>query len=96
MNIAESWNYYICETVIACKVAEKTIPEVEAYIVTCKQEEWVFLVACDDVCPWVFYIFLARDGVEYAKTMEHTVLTASRARGLGAGQALMDALCEHA
>ena len=28
--------------------------------------------------------------------MEHTVLTASRARGFGAGLALMDALCEHA
>ena len=97
LDISEIWNYYIRETSITFNASEKTIHGVEAAIEACRLEDRAFLVAQDDLGVLGFATYFQfRRGVGYAKTMEHTVLTASRARGLGIGRILMSALFDHA
>ena len=57
---------------------------VEAAIEACRLEDRAFLVAQDDLGVLGFATYFQfRGGVGYAKTMEHTILTASRTAGSG-------------
>ena len=49
LNISEIWNYYISETAINFNATKKTITEVETVIDRCKQKDWAFLVAHDNL-----------------------------------------------
>jgi len=63
---------------------KKTIHGVEAAIEACRLEDRAFLVAQDDLGVLGFATYFQfRGGVGYAKTMEHTILTASRTAGSG-------------
>lgn len=97
LDISEIWNYYIRETSITFNPSEKAIHGVEAAIEACRLEDRAFLVAQDDLGIFGFATYFQfRGGVGYTKTMEHTILTAPRARRLGVGLTLMSALCDHA
>ena len=70
---------------------------VQENIKSCEKDGRGFLLAEDlgSVLGFCTY-FQFREGIGYAKTMEHTILITRLANGFGIGGALMTALCKHA
>ena len=92
-GIAAIQNPVIRDTAITFNSQEKT----EEDISTAIRELPCFLVAEEDGQLLGFVSYLPfRRGVGYGRTMEHTILLAPAARGMGAGRALMKAAEEHA
>ena len=95
--IAEIWNYFICETTVTFNSEKKSTEMIRDTIKSCEKEGRAFLLAEDlgGVLGFCTY-FQFRAGIGYAKTMEHTILTARHANGRGIGSALITALLKHA
>ncbi len=95
-GIAAIWNPIIRDTAITFTTAEKTLPALEAMIRERQAAGQGFLVAeMEGVAGFATYGAF-RNGPGYARSAEHTVLLAPRARGQGVGRALMDQLLAHA
>ena len=95
--ISNIWNFYISNTTVTVNSAEKSNATVKNLIDSCKFDGRAFLLAEDesDVIGFCTY-FQFRNGTGYVKTMEHTIFIATRAKRVGVGRALMEALCNHA
>ena len=95
--IAAIWNHYIRHTLATFNAAEKTDDEVAAVIGARTASGHCFLVAMDgEECLGFATYGQFRNGVGYARTMEHTILLAPAATGRGVGRALMQAVEVHA
>lgn len=96
-GIAAIWNPVIRDTAITFNSAEKTFEDIAAMIRDRQQAGHAFLVADRDgqIAGFATYAQF-RGGVGYARTMEHTILLAPFAHGLGLGRALMTAIETHA
>ena len=95
--IAVIWNYFICETTVTFNSEKKSTEMVRETISLCEKDGRGFFLAegLGGVLGFCTY-FQFRAGIGYAKTMEHTILTTSHAKGLGIGTALINAVSEHA
>lgn len=96
-EITKIWNFFIFKTTVTFNSEEKSAAMVREMIKSCEKDGRAFLLAEDlgRILGFCTY-FQFRAGIGYAKTMEHTILTSSQAKGLGIGTALIDALCKHA
>lgn len=96
-GIAAIWNPVIRDTAITFNAAEKTNAEIARLIADRQQAGHAFLVADDEggIAGFATYAQF-RGGVGYARTMEHTILLAPTAHGMGLGRALMSAIETHA
>jgi len=95
--VASLWNPIIRDTVITFNPLEKTAAEVAAILSARAAEGHPFLVAeeAGQILGFASY-FQFRAGKGYARTMEHSINLAEKARGKGLGRALMAALEVHA
>lgn len=91
--IADILNPVIRETAITFNAQERTPAEivdmmglVPCYLVAEDQSQVVGFASYDQF----------RKGVGYARAMEHTIVLSDRARGKGAGRALMGGITDHA
>lgn len=87
--ITALWNHFIRDTIVTFNPTEKTGAEVAEAILT----RPAFLVAEDSGLLGFATFSQFRGGAGYARTMEHTILLGTEARGRGVGRALMTALC---
>ncbi|MEZ5753946.1 MAG: N-acetyltransferase family protein [Paracoccaceae bacterium] len=96
-GIAAIWNPVIRDTAITFNAAEKTNAEIARLITDRQQAGHAFLVADQGggIAGFATYAQF-RGGVGYARTMEHTILLAPAAHGMGLGRALMSAIETHA
>lgn len=96
-RIAPIWNHVIRETVATFNSVEKTEAEVAGIIQTRQAAGHAFLVAESNGAILGFATYdQFRGGIGYRRTMEHTILVAPHAFGLGLGRALMTAMEDHA
>lgn len=95
--VARIVNPYIRDTTVSFTEIEKTVDQVAQEIAVRQAEGKPFLVAQTDegVVGYATYDQF-RKGTGYGRTMEHTVMLASDARGHGVGRALIAALEDHA
>lgn len=95
--IAELWSALIRETAVTFNAIEKTPSDVATLLLEKAEENLPFFVALsgDEVMGFATYGPF-RSGIGYAHTMEHSIMLDTRARGLGLGRGLMDALEAHA
>jgi L-amino acid N-acyltransferase len=91
--IAAIQNPFIRETAVTFNSVERS----EAEVADAVRAAPCFLVALEDgkLMGFVSYDQF-RKGAGYARTMEHTIVLAPDAQGLGIGRALMTALEDHA
>jgi phosphinothricin acetyltransferase len=95
--VAALWNHYIRDTLVTFNYAEKSAEEVAAMIAAKAAAGHGFLVAETEGALAGFATYgQFRNGVGYARTMEHTILLGDAARGKGLGRALMTAIEDHA
>ena len=95
--VAALWNHFIRDTLVTFNFAEKTDAEVAGLVAARQAAGQGFLVAEEAAGLAGFATYAQfRGGVGYARTMEHTILLAERARGRGIGRALMAATEDHA
>ena len=91
--IQELWNLAILDTLITFNSVPKTLLDVEKAIDNAK----CMLVAEEDGDVIGYASFNQfRAGIGYAQTAEHSIMLAPKARGRGAGRALMDRIEEEA
>lgn len=95
--IAALWSALIRDTAVTFNSVEKTPQDVTALLLEKAEEGLPFLVACpeDRVLGFATYGQF-RAGIGYRHTMEHSIMLAAEARGLGLGRGLMTALEDHA
>ena len=95
--ISDIWRPIILDTVITFHPHPREAEEVAGLIAGRQAGGQAFLVAegPDGVLGFGTYAQF-RAGLGYARTMEHTVHVAERARGRGVGAALVEALAAHA
>lgn len=95
--IAAIWNPVIRDTSVIFNSVEKSAGDVRTLIAERKAAGQAVFVAdhAGSVAGFATY-FQFRGGVGYARTMEHTVVLAPFARGLGLGRALMASVEDHA
>lgn len=91
------WNPIIRNTSITFNSAEKTADEIAAMLAEKAAAGHAVFVAeaAGTVCGLAHYGQF-RNGVGYARTMEHTIYMSPAARGQGLGRALMAAVTDHA
>lgn len=95
--IAAIWNPIIRDTVITFWPTERTGPEIAALIRDRQSECRAFLVAEAGGAILGFATYSQfRNGGGYARSMEHTIHLAPKARNAGTGRLLLDALEDHA
>jgi len=95
--IAALWNPIIRDTAITFNAAEKSEADVAALIAdTARAGHAVFVAVVDGAVLGVALYGQFRAGVGYARAMEHTILLAPAARGLGLGRALLATVEDHA
>lgn len=95
-KIAEIWNPYIRDTAVTFNPVEKSVADVAAMIADRDDlGHATFVAVTAGVIGFASYAQF-RGGAGYATCMEHSILLAPAARGLGAGRGLMTALCAHA
>lgn len=87
-------NPVIDTTTITFTTARKTQDSTNADIAA-RAGAYFVATQAEDVVGFATY-FPFRNGPGYARTKEHTIVLAPAAQGLGAGRALMAALCDHA
>jgi phosphinothricin acetyltransferase len=94
--IAAIWNPYIRDTAVTFNPVEKSGPEVAQMIADRDRlGHATFVAVADDIIGFATYAQF-RGGAGYATCMEHSILLAPAARGLGAGRGLITAICGHA
>lgn len=95
--IAALWNPVIRDTPATFNSIEKSAADIAAMIQAKTEADHAFLLAEDggEVLGFAAYGQF-RGGIGYARTMEHTIILAPRARGRGLGRALMAAIEAHA
>lgn len=95
--IMELWNPVIKDSAVTFTSAQKTVAELKQQIQACHCDGRGFFVAEDTqgLIGFCTY-FQFRNGPGYAHTMEHTIVLADRARGLGLGRKLMQSIFCHA
>jgi phosphinothricin acetyltransferase len=94
--IATVWNPYIRDTAVTFNPVEKSGADVAQMIADRDRLGHATFVAVDaGVIGFATYAQF-RGGAGYATCMEHTILLAPEARGLGAGRGLMTAILAHA
>lgn len=91
------WNPLIRDSVVTFNAAEKSAADIAQMIEDKARAGHGFFVARRDgkVAGFAAYGQF-RAGVGYSRTMEHTIILAEGARGLGLGRALMAAVEDHA
>ncbi|MCP5072044.1 MAG: N-acetyltransferase [Rhodobacteraceae bacterium] len=95
--IAAIWNPVIRDTLITFNTVEKSTADICAMIDTKAADGHCFLVAEKGAEILGFATYgQFRAGVGYARTMEHSIILAPKARGKGIGRALMAAIENHA
>ncbi|MDZ4310425.1 MAG: N-acetyltransferase family protein [Cypionkella sp.] len=90
--LAALWNPWIRDTAVTFNAAEKTEADLRAMIAARN----CFLVYINNGLQGFATYDQFRGGTGYATCMEHTVILAPTARGMGAGRALMAAVEDHA
>jgi len=94
--IAAIWNPFIRDTIVTFNPVEKTVADVAQMIADRDRlGHATFVAVMGNVVGFASYAQF-RGGAGYATCMEHSILLAAEARGLGAGRELMAALCDHA
>lgn len=95
--ICAIWNPVIRDTEITFNAIEKTSQDIADLVGDKHRAGHGFLVAAQEgvIAGFAFYGQF-RGGVGYARTMEHTVVLATGARGTGIGRALMGGIEDHA
>ena len=95
--IVAIWNPIIRDTTVTFNSVEKSPADVTAMIDTRLAAGQAFLVARqgNNLLGFASYGTF-RNGIGYARTVEHTVILADHAKGQGVGRALMEALESHA
>lgn len=94
--LAALWNPWIRDTTITFNATEKS-PMAVAKLIQDRQAAGHEFFVVDDGCLLGLATYSQfRGGVGYARSMEHTVVLSSEARGKGAGRALMQAVEGHA
>ena len=91
--VADILNHYIRHTTVSFKPHEYGVSDVEHLIADAPA---LFVAAANGRIVGYATYNQFRNGPGYARTMEHSILLAPDARGLGAGRALMAAIEEHA
>ncbi len=91
--VADILNHYIRHTTVSFKPHEYSQSDVERLI---GDAPALFVAEADGRIVGYATYNQFRNGPGYARTMEHSILLAPDARGLGAGRALMAAVEEHA
>lgn len=86
------WNPWIRDTAVTFNPTEKT----EADLVQMISARDCFLVYINNGLQGFASYSQFRGGLGYARSMEHTIILAPTARGMGAGRALMTAIEAHA
>ncbi len=95
--IANLWNPMIRDSAVTFTSAQKTTSGLAQQIKDCNQEGRGFFLAEDSQGLMGFCTYFQfRGGPGYARTMEHSIILAERARGQGLGQKLMQTLIGHA
>lgn len=96
-SIAAIWNPLICDTAVTFNASERSEGELAGMIAARRRDGHAFIVAegAGGLLGFATYAQF-RGGVGYARTMEHTVILADRARGQGIGRGLMQAIEAHA
>ncbi len=95
--IAAIWNHYIRHTLATFNSAGKTDAEVAGMIAARAAAGHCTFVAMEgETCLGFATYAQFRNGVGYARTMEHTILLSPDALGRGVGRALMQAVEDHA
>lgn len=95
--LARLWNPWITDTAITFNPQAKSTEEIAALIAARHSLGHEFLVAEGEEGLLGLATYAQfRAGVGYARTMEHTIVLAPRARGKGIGRALMRAIEDHA
>ncbi len=91
------WNPIIRDTVITFNPVEKTAGDIATMITDRQQAGWAFLVAEDagQITGFATYGQF-RNGLGYARSMEHSINLSPMARGQGTGRALLASLEDHA
>lgn len=91
------WNPVIRDTTVTFSSEEKTPESLEAMIAARRAAGQEFFVAEEGGAVLGFVTYgQFRGGNGYRHAMEHTIILAPRARGKGAGRALMATLEDHA
>ena len=95
-SIAGIWNPYIRDTAVTFNPVEKMDADV-ALMITDRDRlgHATFVAVSGNVIGFASYAQF-RGGAGYAACMEHSILLAPAARGLGAGRGLMQELLAHA
>ncbi len=91
--VADILNHYIRHTTVSFKPREYSLSDVEFLIADAPA---LFVAETDGRIVGYATYNQFRNGPGYARTMEHSILLAPDAKGLGAGRALMAAVEEHA
>ena len=95
--VAGLWNHFIRETLVTFNSEERTSGDVARMIAEKAETGRCVLVAEARGALAGFATYgQFRDGVGYARTMEHTILLDETARGRGIGRALLTAIEGHA
>ena len=95
--IAELWNPIIRDSAFTFTSAQKTVSGLTQQIMDCNREGRGFFWAEDSLGLIGFCTYFQfRSGPGYARTMEHSIILAERARGHGLGRQLMQILISHA
>jgi L-amino acid N-acyltransferase YncA len=95
--IAAVWNPYIRDTTVTFNPVEKSTADVAQMLADRDRLGHATLVAVAGVKVVGFATYAQfRSGAGYATCMEHSILLAPAARGLGAGRALMSGIMTHA
>lgn len=95
--VARLWNSYIRDTLVTFNAAEKTRSDVVGTIAAAQDDGRAFLLVEGPAGLLGFAsYFQFRNGVGYARTMEHSILLDPAARGQGIGRALLTAIEDHA
>ena len=91
------WNPLIRDSAVTFNATEKTADDLARMMADKADAGHGFFVALtDDTVLGFASCGQFRSGIGYARTMEHTIILAEGARGLGLGRALMTAVEDHA
>lgn len=95
-GLAALWNPWIADTTVTFNSILKTADDLAKMIATRQANGHGFLVADSGGLIGFATYAQFRAGIGYAICMEHTIVLAPQARGLGVGRALMAAVEVHA